>query len=297
MKDLNLIQIFLAVVEHESFTDAALVLGLPKATVSYKIAKLEKDIGMTLLSRSTRVVKPTAEGFAYAMRCRPLVEGINEAGYRLEESTKEPRGILRVKAPTTYTQWAIAPHLPQFLKKNPGLQVHMSVIDDQRTDIIQQGIDLVVHVGEMRDSALTSIYIGHSVRQLFASKAYLQKHPRITGVEDLKRHLCLVCLPHGKSTNFRWGLTLERDRKVEVEVSGPLVTTDYPTLVEAAKQDLGIALLPVRICKMHLRNGALVRVLPAWRSEKPEFHALVPSGKLITPKVRAFIDFLKEHPW
>src|SRR4051812_961050 len=107
MKDLNSLQIFLMVVEKASFTAAAKQLGLPKATVSYKTSQLEKDLGVRLLHRSTRAVTTTPDGAALAEKCGPLLQNILEAGDWISQAGKTPKGLLRVKVPTTYTQWAI----------------------------------------------------------------------------------------------------------------------------------------------------------------------------------------------
>src|SRR5688572_430541 len=137
MKDLNSLRVFLAVVEHASFTAAAKRLGLPKGTVSYKISELEEQLGVRLLNRTTRAVTTTPEGNEFAERCGPSLQHIVEASEWIAQVNKAPTGLLRIKAPTTYTQWVIAPALPQFLKTYPQLKVVMSISDDFRTDIVQ----------------------------------------------------------------------------------------------------------------------------------------------------------------
>ena len=294
MRDLNSLRIFLAVVEKASFTAAAKQLGLPKGTVSYKIAELEEELGVRLLNRTTRAVTPTPEGTEFAERCGASLENIVEASKWIAQASKAPNGLLRVKIPTTYTQWAIAPLLPHFLKEYPQLRIALSVSDDFRTDIVQQGIDLVVSVGPNHDSSLIRFPLGHSVRRLYASPAYLEAHPKIAKLDDLKNHACLICAE--SSPGYSWRLT-SKTRTAAVPVSGPLVSTDYEPLVEAAKQGLGVALLPQRICEPALKEGQLVPVLTDWVSNHPEFNALIPSKKLLTPKVKAFIEFLKANPW
>ena len=132
------------------------------------------------------------------------------------------------------------------------------------------------------------------MRRLYASKAYLAAKPEIRRLEDLKNHACLICSE--PSPGYSWSLT-NKSKTGKVTVSGPLVSTDYVPLVEGARQGLGIALLPQRICGEHLAAGRLVPVLSDWMSNTPEFNALIPSKKLLTPKVKTFIDFLKANPW
>ena len=294
MKDLNSVRIFLAVVEHASFTAAAKHLGLPKGTVSYKISELEGELGVRLLNRTTRAVTTTPEGSEFAERCGPSLENIIEASEWIAQASKAPTGLLRIKAPTTYTQWAIAPALPKFLAAYPQLKIALSVSDDFRTDIVQQGIDLVVSVGPNHDSSFIRFPLGHSVRRLYASKAYLATHARIARLEDLKNHACLVCAQ--PSPGYSWSLT-NKTKMGKVTISGPLISTDYVPLVQAAIQGLGVALLPQRICGEHLAAGRLVPVLSDYLCNTPEFNALIPSKKLLTPKVKAFIEFLKANPW
>lgn len=205
MRDLNSVRIFLAVVEHASFTAAAKRLGLPKGTVSYKISELEAELGVRLLNRTTRAVTTTPEGSELAVRCGPSLENIIEASAWIAQASKAPSGLLRIKAPTTYTQWAIAPALPKFLAAYPQLKIALSVSDDFRTDIVQQGIDLVISVGPNHDSSFIRFPLGHSVRRLYASKAYLAANPKITRLEDLKSHACLVC--SAPSPVYSWSLT------------------------------------------------------------------------------------------
>lgn len=294
MKDLNSVRIFLAVVEHASFTAAAKRLGLPKNTVSYKVSELEGELGVRLLNRTTRAVTTTPEGMELAERCGPSLETIMEAGAWIAHASKSPSGLLRIKVPTTYTQWAIAPALPRFLAAYPQLKIALSVSDDFRTDIVQQGIDLVVSVGPNHDSSFVRFPLGHSVRRLYASKAYLAAKPKITRLEDLKEHACLICSE--PSPGYSWSLT-NKSKTVKVPISGPLVSTDYVPLVEGAKQGVGVALLPQRICGEHVASGHLVPVLSEWMCNTPEFNALIPSKRLLAPKVKAFIEFLKANPW
>ena len=292
--DLNSVRIFLAVVEKASFTAAAKQLGLPKGTVSYKVSELEDQLGVRLLNRTTRAVTTTPEGNEFAERCGPSLQHIVEASEWIAQASKAPNGLLRIKAPTIYTQWVIAPALPPFLKAYPQLKVVVSISDDSRTDIVQQGIDLVISVGPNHDSSLIRFPLGHSVRRLYASKAYLESKPRITKLEELKNHPCLICSE--PSPGYSWTLTCG-SKTSKVPVSGPLVSTHYGPVAEAAKQGLGIALLPQRICEADLKHGLLVPVLSDWLCNTPEFNALIPSKKLLTPKVKAFIEFLKANPW
>jgi LysR family transcriptional regulator for bpeEF and oprC len=160
--------------------------------------------------------------------------------------------------------------------------------------VVQQGIDLVVSVGPNHDSSFIRFPLGHSVRRLYASKAYLAAKPKIKRLEDLKNHACLICSQ--MSPEYSWSLK-HQTRTGKVTISGRLVSTDYVPLVEAARQGLGVALLPERICGEHLAAGRLVPVLSEWVCTTPEFNALIPSNKLLTPKVKAFIEFLKANPW
>jgi DNA-binding transcriptional LysR family regulator len=170
----------------------------------------------------------------------------------------------------------------------------MSITDDLRTDIVQQGIDLVVSVGPNHDSSLIQFPLGHSVRKLYASKDYLESHPKVTKLDDLKNHPCLICSQ--SSQGYSWTLT-SKAKTSRISVSGPLVSTDYVPLIESARHGLGIALLPERICKADVKQGLLTPVLNDWLCNTPEFNALIPSKKLLTPKVKAFIEFLKANPW
>ena len=201
------------------------------------------------------------------------MQHIEETSEWIGQVSKAPNGHLRIKAPTIYTQWVIAPMLPQFLKTYPQLKIVVSISDDSRTDIVQQGIDLVVAVGPNHDSSLIRFPLGHSARKLYASNGYLDSKPSITKLEDLKDHPCLICAE--PSPGYSWNLT-HGSKTNKVSVSGPLVSTHYGPVAEAAKLGLGIALLPQRICEADIQLGLLVPVLGDWLCNKPEFNALIP---------------------
>jgi DNA-binding transcriptional LysR family regulator len=156
------------------------------------------------------------------------------------------------------------------------------------------GTPRVISVGPNHDSSFIRFPLGHSVRRLYASKEYLAAKPKIVRLEDLKSHACLVC--SAPSPVYSWSLT-NKTKTGKVTISGPLVSTDYIPLVEGTIQGLGVGLLPQRICGEHLATGRLVPILSDWLCNTPEFNALIPSKKLLSPKVKVFIAFLKANLW
>ena len=283
--DLNQMVVFAAVVRAGSFTGAARALGQPKSTVSKRVAELERRLGARLLQRSTRRVQPTAEGAAYFARCERITNDAAAADRAVVDSDTTPRGLVRLSAPVA-TAGFLAPILEEYLRTYPDVALDV-VLLDRRVDLIQEGFDLAVRAGPLRDSALVTRRLGQSDRCLCASPALFEgrrppRHPR-----ELAQ---LPCIPF-RTEPGRTEWVFERaGKQVAVEVTGRYTVSSGALARSGAVAGLGIANVPRFQVADDLAAGRLVPVLPDWPLRRGQIHLLYPSGQHLSPRVRALIE-------
>jgi len=293
--DLNEIFVFTKVVEAGSFTGASRALEMPKSTVSRKVAELEARLGARLLQRTTRKLSLTDVGRAFYQHAARVVAEAEEAERVVGRMQEIPRGLLRVTLPLNFGY--LGPIVASFMARHPEVQVEM-VCTDRVVDLIQEGFDVAVRAGPLADSAMIARSLGVLRSYPVASPAFLKKHGTPKEPRDLARFDCLVFGAGGE----RSGWKLHRNRKVvTVNVKARLIVNDFDFLDEAARAGLGIAMLPVFRCIEPIRTKKLVRVLPQWCSPEVPVHAVYASTRHLSPKVRAFLDHLRERmsppPW
>lgn len=276
---------FVAVVEAGSLSAAAQRLTRTQPTVSRQLAALEARLGARLIERTTRKLRLTAAGRAYFERCTALVAMAREADAAVADTHRSMEGVIRLSVPPTYARVRIAPLLPSFLEAHPEVRLEM-VLTSALDDVVAEPLDLVVRLGRLPDSTLACQLLSHERFVLCAAPAYTERHGAPQSVHDLATRKCLVSETFGLRS--RW---LFRGRPA-VEVRGSVVSDDLALLHETARRGLGIAALPSYLVADDLRSGTLTRVLP--REHLPTFtaHALLPSGRHVPRRVRAFVDHL-----
>ncbi len=289
--------VFARVVETGSFTRAAEALGLAKSTVSKQVARLEDRLGARLLQRTTRRVVPTDVGAAFYERCRRIVAEAEEAEQAVTRLQSTPRGLLRVNGPVSFGTRYLAPALPRLLAACPELEIDL-VLNDWYVDLVTEGYDVAVRIGTLDDSSLVARRLAEMRLILVASPAYLQaagvpSHPR-----DLAGH---ACLRYAYQRTTGWRLHDATGEEVRVAVRGQLRANSGEALLRAARADAGVVLVPEFMAAADLAAGRLVRVLPAWTGPFGAVHAVWPTSRHLSAKVRAFVDFLVElfdpPPW
>lgn len=287
--DLNEIAVFARVVQAQSFTAAGRALGLPKSTVSRKVSELEERLGTRLLQRSTRSLSLTDAGRAYYPYASRIVAEMEEADRAVTTMHGAPRGLLRVTAPLAFD--ALGLLVSSYLAKYPEVQLQV-VCTDRVVDLVDEGFDLAVRAGRLADSSLIARQLGTTHAIVVGSPQLLEQHGALRRPQDLER---LPALVFGAVTNpSKWTL-LRKDDEVTVAVRPRLLTNDFAALEEAAVSGLGVALLPAPRCLKAIREGRLRAVLPAWRSHEIPIQAVYPSTRLLSPKVKTFIDHLQER--
>ncbi len=287
IRDLNELAIFTYVVESGGFTAAANRTQLPKSNISRRIASLEKRLGVRLLERTTRKVHVTEIGDIYYRHCRRMLDEANHADLCVEQVMEIPRGTLRVSATVTTGQQLLAPIATEFLAQHPEVQLEL-VLANRHVDVIDEGFDMVIRIGTLEDSSLVARSLGHCGLFLYASKEYLNKRGTPKKPEDLEDHNCLVM--NGRDDNDQWTL-LKGDISKKITLSPRASINDFGTLRSMVADGAGITILPAYMQTSDY-SERLVRVLDGWAVPPVEFHAVFPSHRGATPKVRAFLDFL-----
>jgi DNA-binding transcriptional LysR family regulator len=279
--------IFVAVVDAGSFTAAAKALRMPKSTVSKRIAELEDRLGCRLLHRTTRRVKVTAVGATYYAECQRIVADARAADRTVAARDGALRGTVRVTAPWLLSE-IIAPAMHRFLRENENVSLEVW-ITNRLVDLIEEGVDLAIRPGGLTDSSLMARRLGEVERCICASPEYLARHRAVTKPSDLRSHAC-VAFGRGGTTRT-W--TFERDgKKTIVSVNGRYAVTSVALMHRAALAGLGIASIPKFVVEDDLAAGRLVPLLENWSAGRGAVHLVYPSGRHLSPSVRALLDVL-----
>jgi len=292
MDNLNPLLVFLRVVEQGSFTKAAEDLGLSRSGISKQIQQLEKNLNTRLLTRTTRSISPTEVGqlvYQSATRIKEELNGIDDLVHEYQDSA---RGTLKIAAPKNFGRLHIAPHLKQFNALYPDINVILS-LGDQFVDIVKDGIDIAFRISELRDSELIMQKVADNPVLLVAAPSYLEEFGIPQCVEDLANHNCLYYYT-SMHTFDRWSYHDQNEIR-HVSLSGRTGINDAESIVEAVIDGAGIAMATHYIAYKGLRSGQLTRVLPAIRFlDSYPISMLYPERKLLPPKTRAFINYIKE---
>ncbi len=278
---------FVAIVEHGSLTRAAEVLGLPRPTVSKRLARLEERLGVRLLHRTTRRMKLTEQGELLHERARGIVHAARAAEAAVRRLDGVPRGLLRVLVPPRVPEGVFTRWLAEFMEAYP--EVSLDVVGtDAHVDLVAEGFDVALRYGEFNDPSLVSRTLVVNAEIAVASPAYLEARGVPTSGADLAEHDCIVGYRGTTVPTPRWPLL---DGGF-VGVSGSLMTNHDGLSLEAAKLGLGIALVIDRSVHDLLASGELVHVLPGIIGRRDHARLVYPDREYLDPKVRAFIDFI-----
>lgn len=292
MVDVNDMLIFARVAELEGISKAADAMQIPKSRVSRRLAQLESDLGVRLIERNTRSVRLTDSGLAYFQHCKRIEEEVQNAQESICDSHYGLSGMLRVSTSLTLGQYVIAPHLSRFNREYPGIQVDLN-LSNRRVDLIAEGFDLAIRVGQIEDSSLICRRLGGDCAALYASPEYLEQHGEPTHPEQLK-DFQVSCMPESSFAKV-WHLVNKSDVTCKVTVSPWASVNDMTTLRMLAENSVGIVLLPRYLARESVGEGRLTAVLSEWRSPPFGFYALFPSRHGLTRKARAWLDFYQEY--
>lgn len=290
--DLNAAVVLIRVVQEGSFRSAARALGIPRTTVSRKVAELEERFGVQLLQRTTRTLALTDAGAAFMEEAEGAIARLEAAEAAVTELQGEPRGRLRVTTTVPLGEILLAPIVADFLDAYPALEV-MVHLTDRQVDLVAERFDVAVRTGALPDSSLVAKLVGRSAYRVVASPSYLARHGTPRRPSDLSAHSCLRFTRSGTPGRTIWPFG-KGTRATEVPVHGRLVSDDFVVLRRAAEQGFGIARLPFVVVHEALRSGGLVSLLERHAPPPTPVHILHVGGRHLPPRTRAFIDFV--HP-
>lgn len=291
MPDTDDFAIFVRVVELGSLSAAGRDMRLSAAVVSNRIARLEKDVGTRLLNRTTRHVSLTEDGSRYYDHCVAILNELEQAESAITSGSAEPRGPIKVTAPTAFGRLHVAPHVPRFLERHPLMQVRLH-LTDALVDLVQERVDLAIRIAELTDSTAIVRTLAPNRRMIVAAPDYLKRHGTPQEPEDLLDHNCLLLRFPG-SKQFRWTLK-GRDGPVTLRVSGNMDSNSGEALRDWCLAGHGLALKSLWEIAEDLNEGRLVPVLTDFPPPSHAIYAMYPHSHAAPPRVRAFIDFLAE---
>lgn len=279
---------FVRTVDRGSQAAAARGLAMTPAMVGRHIRALEDRLGVRLLNRTTATQSLTEAGAAFHAQAIALLDQWEDAERQAAERQPEPRGLLRVNAPMSFGARHLAAAVAGFCLRHPDLRVDL-VLNDRVVDLVEDGFDMAVRIGRLRDSALVARRLAECRLVVCAAPAYLARRGTPGQPADLRRHDCL--LYSYASEGDTWCFRADGNEEC-VRLRGSLVANNGDALLQAALAGQGVVLQPSFIAADALREGRLVRLLPGWTLHRLDVYAVFPSAQHLPPKVRGFVDFL-----
>lgn len=301
MDRLQAMQTFVRVVEASSFSAVARQAGATQSAISKQVAALEAALGARLLSRTTRSLALTEEGQRYFEQAQRLVAEVAEAESVVRGASQQLNGWLRVAAAVGFGRMTLLPIVQRFLAAHPGVKVDLR-LNDGFVDLIEEGIDVAVRVGELADSGLVARSVGHTRRLLVASRDYVRRHARGAKAPrepaDLLQHSCIVYTEVATRNDWRFvagpGAAAPMGTVQSVRVSGRLQTNSSEVVRAAVLAGDGIGYSPVWLFGPELQSGEVVALLPDWQAPLLPMNLVSPPSRRHSAKVRLFGDFVAE---
>lgn len=288
MDSLNGFVVFVQVAETRSFVAAGRLLGVSASAVGKSVARLEEKLGVRLFHRSTRSVTLTAEGTLFLERSRRILAEIEAAQQELSQASSAPRGRLRVSLPMVSS--LVLPVLGEFMRAYPEIELDLD-FTDRRVDVIDEGFDAVVRIGNPVDSRLSARRLGSFAMQVVASPDYLALRGTPQVPADLLQHTCMHYRWPNSGKLETWALR-QAPGEPELQLPTSMICNNIETRVCFALQGLGVTYLPEFAIREPLADGRLQLILEDYVEHRAVFYVLWPASKHPSPKVRALVDFL-----
>ena len=292
MDKLQAMQVFVRVVETGGITRAADSLGVPKATATTLIQKLEATLGVRLLNRTTRRISVTPDGAAYYDRCIAILSLVRDTEESLGKQHATPRGRLRVDVPTLMARSVFVPALPRFFARYPDIELALAS-SERRADLIEEGIDCAVWSGEIEETNYVARRVGFLYFATCAAPAYLQKYGKPHHPNDLVNHKCINHFSPRTGKVADWVFSKAAVR-VQTSLRGYIALEDENSYVAAAEAGLGIAQIPAFVLKDSMERGTLDLVLGDWFPEPSPLYVVYPQHRHLSGRIRVFVDWVAE---
>src|SRR5215468_9467236 len=287
------VEAFLAVARHRNFRRAAAELGVTPSAISQAVRALEARIGAALFSRTTRSVGLTEAGQRFLSRAKPAFEELVAASQIARDLGQRPSGLLRLAVPPAVVPILLEPLIASFCQAYPDIEVEIAA-SGELVDLAAGGFDAGIRFGQFIAADMVAVRLTPPLRLVIvASPAYLARAGRPERADDLRHHAC-VRMRRSSGALALWQLN-DNSRAIEVAVSGPLIANDFPTILGAALEGVGLAQVPDPIAAEHVTAGRLVRVLEPYTPTGPAVFLYHPGKRQVLPKLRAFIDHVKHQ--
>ncbi|MDR3606614.1 MAG: LysR family transcriptional regulator [Oligoflexia bacterium] len=288
--DVNDLLVFVRVVQAGSFSKASKILGMPKSTVSRRVADLESALGIPLLHRTTRSLRITDVGNSYFQHGLKIAAELEQAEALLTSLQSVPQGTLKLTAPTDFGTRFLGKSVSEFLKANPRVSADI-VLTERVVDLISEGFDLAIRIGALEDSSLMARKIGNIEMQLWASPDYLKEKGEPKSCAELEKHSCILFTGEEEQPS-QWRLQGPRGASSVIKTRGRISSNNIDLVRDFAIRGEGIALLPYFHCSEDLKKDRLQPVLDLWYFDSGPIHAVFPGQRYLLPKVRAFVEHL-----
>jgi DNA-binding transcriptional LysR family regulator len=287
------VEAFLRVAQHRNFRKAAAELGVTPSAISQAVRTLEARVGAVLFIRTTRSVGLTEAGERFLSRARPAFEELVAASEVARELGQRPAGRLRLSVPRAAVPILLEPLVASFCQAYPEVEVEI-VTSEELVDLAAEGFDAGIRLGQFVAADMVAVRLTKPFRFIIVgSPAYLARSGRPERPDDLRQHACLR-LRRSNGALALWSLK-ENGRAIEIAVSGPLIANDFPTVLGAAVEGVGLAQVPEPIAAGPLRAGKLVQALEPFAPMGPGVFLYYPSRHQMMPKLRAFIDHVRSR--
>jgi DNA-binding transcriptional LysR family regulator len=285
------VEAFLSVAEHRSFRKAAAQLGVTPSAISQAIRTLEARVGAALFIRTTRSVGLTEAGDRFLSRAKPAFEELVAASAVARDLGQRPAGLLRLTVPRSVVPIVLEPLIASFCAEYPEVEVEIAA-SEEMVDLAAGGFDAGVRMGQFIAADMIAVRLSQPFRFIIVgSPAYFARSEKPERPDDLRRHACLR-LRRSNGAIAPWSLN-DNNRAIEIAVSGPLIANDFPTMLGAAVEGVGLAQVPAPIATGLVKAGKLVQVLAPFAPMGPGVFLYYPGHRQLMPKLRAFIDHVK----
>ncbi len=293
------VQLFIRIVETGSFSKASVDLGVTQPTATKHVAAVEARLGARLLNRNTRGVSATEIGALYYEKCKTIQRELEEADNLASLLQSRIGGQLRISTSVAFGRRVLTPIVLAFMREHPEITVDLS-FDDRYVDLVEQGVDIAIRMGRLADSSLGARYLAQNPWVLVASPAYLKLHAAPTTPAEVAAHPCLIYSTvqgderwHFTGTSAATSAGIGPEHSVPVR--GPLRTNNLSVLLEAARDGMGLAMLPWYVAHESVHEAKVTPLLTGFALPVQEMHAVFPSPKLLPSKVSGFIGFLQQQ--
>jgi DNA-binding transcriptional LysR family regulator len=294
------VEVFLSVARHRSFRRAAAELGVTPSAISQAVRMLEARLGAALFTRTTRSVGLTEAGERFLSRAKPAFEELVAASEVARGLGQRPAGLLRLSVPRAVVPILLEPMIASFCKANPEVEVEIAA-NEKLVDLAAEGFDAGIRLGQFVAADMVAVPLTPPFRLVVVgSPAYFAGRGQPAHLDDLRQHACLRWR-RSSGAIAPWSFSdresdTDSGQAIEIAVSGPLIASDYPTLLGAANEGIGLTQLPEPMVAEALRAGKLVHVLETYAPVIPGVFLYYPDRRQILPKLRAFIDHVKHRP-